>query len=361
MKVLYETIPYNGNLTWLKERTIFLTNHGSQAYGTNIADSDLDIKGIVVPPKEYFFGFINHFEQAESKEPDMVIYDIRKFFKLAADCNPSIIEVLWTDESDHRTKTKLGQKVLDNKELFISKKARFTFHGYAISQLKRIQLHRRWLINPLNKKPERCDFELPENHPIPKEQLEAAQSSITKKLDEWNFDDMSGLDPSARLAIKENMANILTNMKINQEEKFSIAARSIGYNENFIRMLDLERQYKSKLNDWNSYQTWKKNRNPKRAALEEKYGYDSKHAGHLVRLMKMCKEILLTGNVIVKRPDREELLSIRNGAWTYEKIIDWADKQDKELNEIYKNSKLPHNPDIKRIDKLCIEIVEQMI
>lgn len=91
---------YRGNLYWLKENTILLTKHGSHAYGLNTLTSDLDIKGIAIPPREYFLGFLHRFEQAESKNPDLVIYDIRKFCTLASDCNPNIIEVLYTDEED---------------------------------------------------------------------------------------------------------------------------------------------------------------------------------------------------------------------------------------------------------------------
>jgi hypothetical protein len=101
---------------------------------------------------------------------------------------------------------------------------------------------------------------------------------------------------------------------------------------------------------------------PNRAALEEKFGYDTKHAYHLVRLIRMCRETLLTGKVIVKRPDREELLSIRNGAWTYDQLIEFADSEEKSLSEIYNSSNvLPKTPDRNKIEQLCVELVEKMI
>lgn len=86
---------------WVPQRTILLTRAGSHAYGLATPESDLDLRGIVIPPKEYFLGFWHRFAQAESTGPDLVIYDIRKFFHLAAACNLSIIELLWTAAEDH--------------------------------------------------------------------------------------------------------------------------------------------------------------------------------------------------------------------------------------------------------------------
>jgi hypothetical protein len=269
-----EIYPYTGNLTWLKTSTILLVTHGSRAYGLNTATSDTDVKGVAIPPAPYFLGFNQNFEQAVTSEPDMVVYSITKFFGLAADCNPNIIEVLWGDESDHRVVTPLGRRLLDARGLFLSRKARFTFAGYAHAQLKRIQLHHRWLVNPLTEKPTRAEFGLPERTVIPQDQLAAAQSSIEKKLEHWNLDDMTGLDPAARIAVQSAMAEMLAEIKISSDNVWASAARNLGYDENFIRLLDLERRYLSRQRDWESYQSWLKNRNPKRAALEAKFGYD---------------------------------------------------------------------------------------
>ena len=101
---IFDIIAQNSpHLKWAGDRTVLLVRHGSHAYGTNTAASDEDFKGIIIPPKEYYFGTIHRLEQIELKapNPDAVIYEIRKFFNLAMDCNPAIIEVLHTDPSDH--------------------------------------------------------------------------------------------------------------------------------------------------------------------------------------------------------------------------------------------------------------------
>jgi predicted nucleotidyltransferase len=354
-----EMYPYSGNLPWLRENTILLVTHGSHAYGLNTPTSDIDLKGVAIPPKAYFLGFQQRFEQAESKDPyDMVVYEIRKFFNLAAECNPNIIEVLWADESTFRVLTPLGRRMVEARERFLSRKARFTFSGYAHAQLKRIQLHHRWLRNPPTHQPTRGEFSLPERTLIPADQLAAAHASIQKKLDTWNLDDLSGVDPATRLAIQSAMATQLAEIQLSAGDLWKNAARSLGQDENFILLLDRERQYNARQREWEQYQSWKTNRNPKRAELEAKYGYDSKHGMHLVRLMRMCREIMDTGKVNVKRSDREELLAIRNGAWSYEQLLAWAEATENEMDALYRASTLPHAPDRKALDALCVELVE---
>lgn len=134
-----DAIRKHTTMPWLCESVIYLTRHGSWAYGTNVEGSDEDFKGIAIPPPEYFYGFVSKFDKpAESKEPDMVIHDIRRFMALAADCNPNIIETLWTDPSDRVIVREGGRELLAYRGLFLSKRARYSFSGFAHAQLKRI-------------------------------------------------------------------------------------------------------------------------------------------------------------------------------------------------------------------------------
>lgn len=352
------------HMSWIESGTVLLVRHGSHAYGTNTTTSDEDFKGVAIPPKQYFFGTMHRFEQAELKapDPDAVIYDIRKFFTLAADCNPNIIEVLHTDPSDHFVVTPIGQEILDHKDDFLSKKIKHTFLGYSVSQLKRIQTHKRWIMNPPTHLPTRKEYGLPESTLIPQDQLLAAEAEVRKELDRFQFDFMEGLEESQKIGIRTTMEGMLAELKITGDQHWMSAARKIGLSDNFIQLMQQERQYVGAKREFDQYQNWKKTRNKTRSALEEKYGYDTKHAYHLVRLIRMCREVLMTGKVIVKRPDREELLAIRNGAWTYEKLMEFAEAEEKALDELYLTSNiLPKTADKEKLDKLCIKLVEMSL
>jgi len=107
------------------------------------------------------------------------------------------------------------------------------------------------------------------------------------------------------------------------------------------------------LKAWN---LWKANRNPKRFALEEKFGYDTKHAMHLFRLMDEGKELLLTGHMTLPRPNAELLVRVRNGLWTYEEMMERVEEFDKMFDEWEKKSVLPHTPDREGVNKLCSDV-----
>jgi uncharacterized protein len=360
--IINKIVTKSPHLSWMDGNTVLLVRHGSHAYGTNTPASDEDFKGIAIPTKEYFLGAISRFEQAELKDPDTVIYDIRKFFMLASECNPNIIEVLHTDPSDHIIVDDLGELILEHKNDFLSKKIKHTFLGYSVSQLKRIKTHKKWIMNPPKAPPSRVELGLPEATLIPQDQLMAATAEIQKEIDRFQFDFLDTLDEPSKIGIRTVMSEMLAELKITTDDQWMSSARKIGLSDNFIQIMQKEREYTSKKREWDQYMNWKATRNVARASLEEQFGYDTKHAYHLVRLIRMCREVLTTGKVIVKRPDREELLAIRNGTWTYDKLIEFAESEEKSLNELYNTSTtLPKTPDKKKLDNLCINLIEKSL
>lgn len=306
----------------IEKHTCYLTKHGSHAYGTNIATSDIDHRGIAIPPKEYFFGFSHKFEQQEqiasnSSDKDEVIFDIRKFFKLASECNPNVIEIIHTDPSDIIYINDIGLSIVENRELFLSKRVRDTFMGYAHAQLKRIKTHRNWLLTPPSSRPMRSEFGLSEKN------------------------------------------NEIVNKSTLGAVNYLIESGEHNLSSSIMEVVHREKQYNSALQHWNQYNSWKESRNKARAELEAKFGYDTKHAMHLIRLMRMCVEIIDGKGVNVRRPDAQELLEIRHGIWSYERLIEEAEALEKLSKERIEVSSLPSKVDYNKLDALCVELVER--
>lgn len=274
---------------------IYETIVGSHAYGMSTPTSDIDKKGIAIPHLDHILG-LHPFEQHEITA-DYTIFSLQKFIRLASDCNPNIIEMLYTDESDITFMHPVGVLLRDNRELFLSSKIKFTFSGYAFSQLQRIKNHQRWINNP-QVIPDKEDF-------------------MVRK--------------------------ILTHIN--------------GTQETYTKFLEAD--YDAAYKKYVQYETWKKERNTVRAALENKIGYDSKHGAHLIRLLRMGKEILTTGNVLVKRPDAEYLLNIRNGNVPYDTLVSEAEDLMKELDVLYETTILPKKVDINKINALLIRIQKE--
>lgn len=122
-----------------------------------------------------------------------------------------------------------------------------------------------------------------------------------------------------------------------------------------------ERGYRGAIKHYRAYQEWRKNRNPKRAELERKFGYDTKHAMHLCRLLKMGTEILESGVVHVFRQDAEWLKGVRAGSLTYTELLDWVKETEQRLSQAEKMSELPTTPPFEEAENLVVELTEKFL
>lgn len=300
--------------------TILEVKHGSHAYGTNVATSDLDIKGVcLIPDPKLWFG-MQTFEQKDSGwGSDKVIYHLPKFLKIAGDCNPNILEALFVEDQDIIKMTPLGKRLRESRHLFLSKKAKHTFSGYAHGELQKVKKHKQWMDKAPDRKPLESDFK---------------QRKII---------DVGPL--GTQLGSNTKIIRIYTT---DQPNWFQLEV------ESFDKL-----GYEQAVKNYKEYNEWCKNRNPVKFAREQKFGYESKNAMHLIRLLRMGLEILTLGEVRVKRPDAAELLEIREGAWSLDKILDYSNELDSKLEEAYEKSSLPFSSDWKAIEALQIELVER--
>ena len=95
----------------------------------------------------------------------------------------------------------------------------------------------------------------------------------------------------------------------------------------------------------------------KRKGLVMEFGYDTKNAAHLVRLLRMGIEFLATGELMVERPDAAELVGIKRGEWTLEQVEREADRLFSKIEDALIHSTLPERPDLDKINDLCATMV----
>lgn len=96
----------------------------------------------------------------------------------------------------------------------------------------------------------------------------------------------------------------------------------------------------------------------KRKGLVEKFGYDTKNAAHLIRILHMGIEYIESGQLHVRRTwDREMLLDIKRGGWTLDQVRAEADKGFSACDAAVARSPLPERMDLAAIDRLSAELV----
>jgi len=100
----------------------------------------------------------------------------------------------------------------------------------------------------------------------------------------------------------------------------------------------------------------------KRKQLIEKYGYDTKNAAHLIRLLIMGREILYTGQAKIYRDkDAEMLLDIKTGKWSLEAVKNFAEELFKEAEKAYELSRLPEYPNFDKAETIVTKILQEYL
>ena len=355
----------------VEPRTILIGLAGSHGYGLSRPESDYDYRGVFIAPKEYYLG-LGKVEQKDAGwdsepgifdflngEKDTVIYELKKFIQLLAGANPNILELLWLKQ--YPVKTAIGEYLIQHRKIFLSKRVKHTYSGYAFAQIKKIESHRKWLLKPPQETPIPEQFGLVDERPLNREELHAFLEYLYA-LVRGKIEYLAEAEELHRLLTGDIDYKGLLKQHNLTDEVMEYTQNLTNSRGDFIKLLQKSQQYQNALREWNAYQSWKTNRNPTRAGMEERSGFDLKHAMHCIRLLRSGLEILQTGKVCVDRQeagDADELKSILHGDLTYEKVTEISNNLFAELDRAYDLSPLPHHPDLAEIDRLCIELIEK--
>lgn len=315
---------------------MFLTLGGSHAYGTNIEGSDIDVRGVAANTMEELFGLSN-FEQAIDNATDTTVYGFKKYLGLIMNCNPNVIEMLGCRPQDYVQVSPGGQLLLDNKHLFLSRKAMYSFGGYAQAQLRRLQIAvARHRVSP----EEKADFI-----------LTTCNSSMNLKENEHGIP--HGLFKLKTAGFKENGDPVI-NVYVDDTQAFHVF-ETMG-----IPLAEMKGYLGELAGIVKSYDSLGR-RNERAKDKSDKQL--NKHAMHLVRLYLMALDILEKGEINTYRDkDHDLLMSIRAGKYmlpdgTYApEFFDMVTEYDKRLQYAGKHTDLPDHPERNQVEELAIEI-----
>lgn len=299
----------------LKNKIILLGVAGSHAYGTDTETSDLDIRGVAAPLKHDLMTG-RDMEQFIDESTDTVIYSVKKFISLLANGNPNTIEILGLKKDHYLHINELGQMLIDNRNLFLSRKIINSFGGYACQQLRRLE----------NKS-------IHDNNQLSKH----VQKAINHILDQY---------PDCNIKPYTEDDKILIDIDL---KKYPLHELNV--------LLDA-----LKSSEQNITAIGKRNK----SAMTRKQ--INKHAMHLVRLYLMSIDILENQQIITYREkDHDLLMSIRNGEYADEndemkpEFFDIVNDLTLRFEKAKAGTSLPREPDYKKIDGLLYTITDKLL
>ncbi|MEO0470077.1 MAG: nucleotidyltransferase domain-containing protein [Bacteroidota bacterium] len=338
----------------VQQLIVFECISGSHAYGLNLPESDLDIKGVFVLPPEKFFG-LTEVPQVSDERNDTTYFEIGRFFELLGKSNPTALELLFTPAESIRYQHPLFTQL--PRKLFLSKKCRDTFAGYARMQIKKARGLNKKILNPFPKeKKDILDF----CHVAEEGKSVALRSWLEKhglrqedcglaKLDHMRdlfacYHDASGQYGYKGMLRKPHATRLL----LSSIPKDELPIAYLSFNED---------GYTKYCKDYQQYWEWVEKRNEARyeGTIAHGKNYDAKNMMHTFRLLDMAIEILADGELHLKRPNRDELLAIRKGKFQYEELLDLAEKKLEAVENAWANSILPETPPADQIEALLID------
>ncbi|MGF6848521.1 hypothetical protein QFZ51_003756 [Chitinophaga sp. W3I9] len=333
---------------------------GSRAYNLQVPTSDTDIKGVFILPQRELYGMI-YTPQVANQSNDEVYFEIKRFLELLDKNNPNILELLSTANGNQLFRHPLMNLIQPRD--FLSKLCLETFAGYAKTQIKKAR--------GLNKK-------INQSHGTERKNITefcyVIAGSRSIPLREWMHEN-DLLQSDCGLARIDHFRDVYALYHTSQFEP-GVTFKGIfsGADANDVQLSSIPKGpdplaimqfnkdgYTVYCKDFAAYWEWVELRNEARYEHNKELGadYDSKHMMHTFRLLTMAEEIALYKEVRVYRNDRDFLLRIRNGEFTYEELLDMAAQKLNDMEQLYAASDLPDHPDPELAAKLLISIRDE--
>ena len=315
----------------LGNNIIILTLGGSHAYGTNNENSDVDIRGCALNTKNQILTN-EKFEQFVNEQTDTTIYAFNKLITLLTNVNPNTIEMLGNKPEHYFYVSQIGQELIDNAHMFLSKKVCHSFGGYANQQLYRLS----------QKSAHQMGQSDLEKHIL--KTLEFMQTDFNKKYSSFNSDQI-------KLYIDKAVQD--------------------GYDTEIFMDVTLThyplRDYCSLWSELqNTVKSYSKIGKRNDHALE--HGKIAKHMMHLIRLYIMCLDILENEKIVTYREKEHDLLmEIRNGKYIDDQnqpipeFFEMVDEYEKRLDYAKENTSLPANPNYHEINDFVASVNERIV
>ena len=315
----------------LGKNIILLGLSGSHAYGTQTETSDLDVRGIALNKKREILTN-QKFEQFVNEETDTTIYAFNKMITLLSNCNPNTIELLGLKSEHYLYIQPIGQELLDNKKMFLSRKAAHSFGGYATAQLRRLD----------NKSARLLGQEQREHHIL---------NSILSAKDTF---------PEKYFYYPEDTIKLYVDKSVQEEYDTEIF---MDVNLHHYPLRDWKSMWSEMNNIVKNYS--KIGKRNQRAIEHNKLG---KHMMHLVRLYLMALDIFEKEEIVTYREkDLPFLMDIRNGKYLDDErqpipeFYEIIDEFEKRLAYAKENTSLPDVPDYKKINEFVADVNERVV
>jgi hypothetical protein len=345
---------------------IFEGRVGSHAYGIATENSDEDSKGVFVLPLDDVLG-MGYVEQVNDEKNDRVFYELKRFLELLEKNNPTVLELLFLDEEDIIQTTPAFEIVRKHRHEYLTKKCQFSFGEYASAQIGKARGLNKKIMKPLEgKRKSILEFcHVAEN---------GGSVSLSKMLEEYEIDQKDcGLVaiPHVRYTYAVYHPDFTEGITLSIEERknFSGICKSDDSNDvslssvpkgmkSIFTMYFNKDGYSTYCREYKEYKKWEENRNPARFSdnMLHGKGYDGKNMAHCLRLLETAREIAEGKGIIVKRPDRDKLLSIRRGEYEYDDLIEEANAIRDSLPALFENSSLPSHVSETLSDRLLIKV-----